>query len=63
MLEQIQGKFLLNSFRYPVLSEYTEKNGWYQIELKMNKPMVVKSGVSKQKIEVLTANYPITLDN
>jgi len=62
-LEQIQGKFLLSSFRHPFLSEYTEKNSWYQIELKMNKPMSVKSGVSKQKIEVLTANYPIKLDN
>ena len=60
-LENIQGKFLLSSFRHQVLKAYTEKNGWYQIELKMNKPMSVQSGESKQKIEVLTANYPIDL--
>jgi DNA adenine methylase len=62
-LEHIQGKFLLSSFRHPVLTAFTVKNNWYQIELKMNKPMSVKSGISKQKIEVLTANYPIKLDN
>jgi DNA adenine methylase len=63
ILEHIQGKFLLSSFRHPVLKEFTNRNSWYQIELKMNKPMSVKSGIPKQKIEVLTANYPIELNN
>jgi DNA adenine methylase len=63
VLEHIRGKFLLSSFRHPVLKEFTNKNGWCQIELNMNKPMSVKSGISKQKIEVLTANYPMKLSD
>ena len=61
-LECIKGKFLLSSFRHPVLREFTEKHNWAQIELKMAKPMSAHSGRSKNKIEVLTANYPIKLD-
>ena len=58
-LEHIEGKFLLSSFRHPLLKEYSKKNGWYQIELKMTKPMSIQSGITKEKIEVLTANYEI----
>jgi DNA adenine methylase len=61
-LENIKGKFLLSSFRHPVLNEFTSKHNWYQIELKMAKPMSAHSGKTKQKIEVLTANYPIKLN-
>lgn len=59
LLESISGKFLLSSFRHPLLKEYTKKNGWYQIEIRMAKPMSIQSGNTKEKIEVLTANYQI----
>ncbi len=61
LLSGVKGKFLLSSFRLPVLKEYTKKNNWYQIELKMAKPMSMHSGQSKNKIEVLTSNYPVKL--
>ena len=49
----IEGKFLLSSFRHSALEEYTTKYNWSQFELKMNKPM----SKSTHKIEVFTANY------
>ncbi|MEL3908420.1 MAG: DNA adenine methylase [Treponemataceae bacterium] len=60
-LAEIDGKFLLSSYRNTVLTEAVKKYGWWQIELKMSKSMTSKSGKTKSKIEVLTANYPIGL--
>lgn len=60
-LEKIEGKFLLSSFRHRYLNEFTEKNKWYQIELRMAKPMSAQTKRSVEKIEVLTSNYPIEL--
>ena len=54
LLQRIKGKFLLSSFRNKALDEFTQRNGWHKVELKMYSPMTQKS-----KIEVLTANYPI----
>lgn len=61
VLSKTEGKFLLSSFRHEYLTEFTELNSWHQIEIRMPKPMTVQSGRSLQKIEVLTANYPISL--
>ena len=58
-LSKIEGKFLLSSFRNKQLTAKTEVNHWYQIELKMAKPMTAQTGKTIEKIEVLTANYPI----
>ena len=58
-LSKIEGKFLLSSFRNNQLTVAAEENGWRQIELKMPKPMSVQNGKTVEKIEVLTANYPI----
>ena len=58
-LSKIEGKFLLSSFRNNRLTFATEENGWHQIELKMPKPMTAQTGKTIEKIEVLTANYPI----
>ena len=58
-LSKIEGKFLLSSFRNKQLTVATEENGWHQIELKMPKPMTAQTGKTIEKIEVLTANYPI----
>lgn len=62
-LSAIKGKFLLSSYPSDILTEYTEKNGWYTI--RFDKPLNAgkpKNGTPrKRKIEVLTANYPIEL--
>ena len=62
-LSKIEGKFLLSSFRNKQLSVAAEANNWYQIELKMPKPMSAQNGKRVEKIEVLTANYPIGVEN
>jgi DNA adenine methylase len=38
LLEGIQGKFLLSSFRNDALREFIKRNGWHSIELKMSCP-------------------------
>lgn len=62
-LSKVEGKFLLSSFRNKQLSVAAESNGWQQIELKMAKPMSAQTGKTVEKIEVLTANYPIGVEN
>jgi DNA adenine methylase len=62
LLETIQGKFLLSSFRNKSLPEYTKKNGWKNIEIKMACSMTNRSKTPRGKAEVLTANYPIKKD-
>lgn len=57
-LAQIQGKFVLSSFRSTELAAMIEKHGWHSIEIKMAKP----AAKGKNKIEVLTANFPISLE-
>ena len=56
-LAQIEGKFLLSSYRSESLSRAVAEHGWYSIEIEM--PKAVSKG--KTKVEVLTANYPIQL--
>jgi len=60
LLENIQGKFLLSSFRNKSLSKYIKKNGWYTYEIRMASPITNSSKNPRDKVEVLTANYPIT---
>jgi DNA adenine methylase len=61
---KMEGKFLLSSFRHEALAEYTEKYKWPQFEIRMKKPMTAQNGAGRanDKIEVLTANYPIDKD-
>lgn len=57
-LESLKGKFLLSSYGSEILTEYTERNNWYTHSI--SKAIVAcKGDRSKQKIEVLTANYDI----
>jgi DNA adenine methylase len=60
-LSKIEGRFLLSSFRHDYLAVYMEKYKWSQFEIRMAKPMSAQNGAGRtlQKIEVLTANYPI----
>jgi DNA adenine methylase len=60
-LEAVEGKFLLSSFRNRSLSEFAAKNGWHTVELRMAMSMSRGDKKHRQKIEVLTANYPIAV--
>ncbi|MDR2419460.1 MAG: DNA adenine methylase [Treponema sp.] len=61
ILETLKGKFLLSSFRNKGLAEVSKRNGWYTIEIKMVSSMTVRFE-TKDKIEVLTTNYPIVVE-
>jgi hypothetical protein len=59
-LEAIQGKFLVSSFRNTGLREMTRKKGWNTVEVRRSSSITHGNGkVVRDKIEVLTANYPI----
>lgn len=59
-LERLKGKFLLSSYPSEILSSYTIKNGWYQMQVEQTVSVGANSDKPlKKKIEVLTANYPI----
>ena len=60
-LETIKGKFLLSSYRNKTLLDFTQRNNWHTIELKMACPMANNTEGKKGKVEVLTANYPIQI--
>lgn len=51
----MQGKFLLSSYPSDLLRDYTERFGWYQIEMQQ---ITRASKNRKMKTEVLTSNYP-----
>jgi len=60
-LESLQGKFLLSSFRNASLAAFTKKMGWHTVEVRLSSPMTHGQGRSPRgKVEVLTANYPIS---
>ena len=56
-LSNIEGKFLLSSYPSKILDEYVKKNNWCQFSIEMT---VAISNKRKRKVEVLTANYPIS---
>ena len=60
-LESLKGKFLLSSYRNKALTAAAKRNGWYTLEFKMFCSMTNRYEL-KDKIEVMTANYPITPD-
>ncbi|MDR2245156.1 MAG: hypothetical protein LBE17_00560, partial [Treponema sp.] len=59
LLESLQGKFLLSSYRNKSLADFTGGNGWHTIEFAMSSPMTHGHKTQGRKIEVLTGNYPI----
>jgi DNA adenine methylase len=64
LLEAAQGKFLLGSYRNKVLGDFTEQNNWYTVELRLSSSMTHGQGRTvRDKVEVLTANYPINTPN
>lgn len=62
LLESIKGKFLLSSYRNPALKEYIKRNKWYSVEIEMSCSMTNRAQSPRHKVEVLTANYPISVD-
>ncbi len=62
LLEGIKGKFLLSSFRNPSLKECIKRNNWHSIEIEMSCSMTNRAKTPRNKVEVLTANYPISVD-
>ena len=59
LLATIKGKFLLSSFRNETLDKFIKRKGWHTFEVSMACSMTNKTGKSRRKIEVFTANYPI----
>jgi len=57
-LENVKGKFLLSSYPSEVLNEFVKRNGWYQ-HIITKKIVCTKGDRTKDKQEVLTANYDI----
>jgi DNA adenine methylase len=57
-LSKVKGKFLLSSYPNKSLDLFVKECGWHQIVLDMP---CHASSKRKRKLEVLTANYPISL--
>lgn len=62
LLEEIKGKFLLSSYRNPALKECIKRNKWHTVEIEMACSMTNRAQTPRHKVEVLTANYPISVD-
>ncbi|MDR0375663.1 MAG: DNA adenine methylase [Treponema sp.] len=62
-LESIQEKFLLISHRNTSLGEFTRRNGWGTVEIRLSSSMTHGQGraVVRDKVEALAANYPISV--
>ncbi len=58
-LSKIKGKFLLSSYPNEELSTYATKNNWSQREITAH--LRASSTRNKMKVEILTANYPISM--
>lgn len=56
--EDIKGKFLLTTYPSQILSEYAQKNGWFQIEFEMRN--AASNNKDARKTEVFTMNYKPT---
>ena len=61
-LSGLKGKFLLSSYPSNILAKYAQKYGWHT--LVFDKPLSARKAVEGKergrKIEVLTANYPLS---
>jgi DNA adenine methylase len=62
LLSSLKGKFLLSSFRNKGLEAFVKREGWHMIEIRMSSSMTHGYKTQRDKIEVLTANYPIAVD-
>jgi DNA adenine methylase len=60
-LESLQGKFLLSSFRNKSLTEAVRRNGWHTLAFSMTQSMSHRYPSKHGKVEVLTANCPVSV--
>jgi DNA adenine methylase len=60
--EGIQGKFPLSSFRNKALAEFIWRNGRHTVEFGMTQSMSHRYPSKHRKVEVLTANYPVSVN-
>lgn len=63
MLASIKGKFLLSSYPSDLLKEFSQQYGWFSMKKEILVSVNAKSGNQKKKVEVLTANYPLSEGN
>jgi DNA adenine methylase len=63
LLATVKGKFLLSSFRNETLGKFIKKKSWHSFEVSMVCSMTNKTGKTRKKVEVFTANYPIKAPN
>jgi DNA adenine methylase len=62
LLAGLKGKFLLSSYPSPILKQYTQANGWYTASVEQTISVANNHGKpGKKKMEMLTANYPISI--
>ena len=59
-LSTIKGRFLLSSYPSALLKRFTKEFGWHTWSVESGITVNNKSGYQKRKVEVLTANYPIS---
>jgi DNA adenine methylase len=59
-LAEIEGKFVLSSYKNPALAEVIARNRWSSREIEMHLPMTSSAKRTRRKIEVLTANFEIS---
>jgi len=61
VLTSLKGKFILSSYPYGILEEYSKKYGWHTKSF--DKPLSARKAQQGKergrKTEVLTANFPI----
>ena len=62
VLSALQGKFLLSSYPSEILKRYAKQQGWEMWSVEQGVSVNAKSGYLKRKVEVLTANYPLSED-
>lgn len=61
LLSTLKGKFLLSSYPSEILEQYSHQYGWYTKEIHTSKSASKAiDGSKKKKVEVLTANYPLS---
>lgn len=59
-LSQLEGKFLLSSYRSDVLQAYIDAHGWHTDEVQQTVSVAREKSSMKKKVEVMTWNYQLT---
>lgn len=61
VLDGLRGKFLMSSYANERLEEHAARNGWQMAKVDMRSTACVNDTRRREKTEVLTANYPISV--